>query len=275
MEVVDIIIFGGQSNMQGQSDRLSECEEVAGALEYRLIEDSLIPLKNPVGETVRYDGTPGTPFDIKITAETLPAVTEWLNAHVIAASTYGNTNLVPSFCREYIKETKRRVVAVHVAKGSTEIKSWLPGTEGYKMILKKSHAAISKVKKKFSVGRILFVWLQGESDALKNHSKEYYKESLTTLANALKDCVCVEKFGIIRVGRFTRDDRDLEIISAQDEICAENPFFLMLTKIATDLNEKDEYMNPEAKGHFSATGLEILGKDAGASLGRQINELKI
>ena len=29
MKQVDIIIFGGQSNMQGQSDRLSECEEVA------------------------------------------------------------------------------------------------------------------------------------------------------------------------------------------------------------------------------------------------------
>jgi hypothetical protein len=49
------MIFGGQSNMMGQCERLSESEIVAGALEYRYLTDSLKPLSNPVGEIIRVD----------------------------------------------------------------------------------------------------------------------------------------------------------------------------------------------------------------------------
>ena len=73
-------------------------------------------------------------------------------------------------------------------------------------------------------------------------------------------------FGIIRVGRFTNDDRDTEIISAQDEICREDESFEMLTDIATELNQIDEYMNPYVKGHYSAKGLELLGSSAAKAL---------
>ena len=59
--MTDVIIFGGQSNMQGQSERLSENVPVKSALEYRLLTDSLVPLSNPVGEDIRYDGTAGDP----------------------------------------------------------------------------------------------------------------------------------------------------------------------------------------------------------------------
>jgi hypothetical protein len=77
----------------------------------------------------------------------------------------------------------------------------------------------------------------------------------------------VEKFGIVRVGRFTNDDRDLEIIGAQDEVCAENDAFLMLTDIAVELNKQPMYMNPVVEGHYSAKGLEKLGAEAGTALG--------
>ena len=271
MKTVDVIIFGGQSNMQGQTERLSECEVVEGALEYRLLDDTLLPLKNPVGETIAYDGGVGFDFKEKITSETLHLLNKWVSTNVLGAASHGNTCLVPAFCRAYIEQTGASVVAVHAAKGSTEIKEWLPGAAGYDIILKKTNAAISKAKGEgFSIGKVLFVWLQGESDALKSNTKAYYKEKITELANALKSDLGVKGFGIIRVGRFTRDDRDLEIISAQDEVCVENPFFIMLTKITTELNEKPEYMNPEAKGHYSAAGLELIGKVSGEALGKAV-----
>ena len=69
------------------------------------------------------------------------------------------------------------------------------------------------------------------------------------------------------MGRFTNDERDLEIISAQTEVCAENSDFLMLTEIATELNAQNEYMNPFVSGHYSAKGLEKLSIDAGNTLG--------
>ena len=59
MKKIDVILFGGQSNMQGQSEALSENTPVAGAYEYRLFGNALLPLQNPVGENIRYDGKKG------------------------------------------------------------------------------------------------------------------------------------------------------------------------------------------------------------------------
>ena len=49
----DILIFSGQSNMQGQTEALPfPNDPVSDALEYRLLTDSLVPLMHPVGETI-------------------------------------------------------------------------------------------------------------------------------------------------------------------------------------------------------------------------------
>ena len=42
--MTDVVVFGGQSNMQGQSEALSEREIVKNALEYRLLTDTFVPL---------------------------------------------------------------------------------------------------------------------------------------------------------------------------------------------------------------------------------------
>ena len=249
---MDIIIFSGQSNMQGQSECLSENNTVNRAYEYKWLTDELIPLKNPVGENITYHKTAG--YDLMPQTD----ARLWVKGHATGAACYGNTNLVPSFCRTYIELTDRDVIAVHVAKGSTNISDWLPDTTIYDVLTAKARAAIKKV----SPDRILFVWLQGESDAIAGMPKDRYKEQMRALCTALKQDVGIELFGVIRVGRFTCDDRDMEIISAQDEICREDADFAMLTDIATELCEQTEYMNPNCKGHYSAKGLELLGRKA-------------
>ena len=122
---MDILIFSGQSNMQGQSEALTDTEPVCGAYEYQWLSDQLVPLCNPVGENITYDKTAGE----AVTKET--NIYGWLAAHVTGAACYGNTNLVPKFCENYRKVTGSEILAVHIAKGSTEIKEWLPGTPGY------------------------------------------------------------------------------------------------------------------------------------------------
>ena len=256
---MDILIFGGQSNMQGQTERLSECEPVDEAWEYRFLEDRLIPLKNPVGENIRYDMTEGYPPGV----DGVPLGT-WLADHGVGSACYGNTNLVPSFCRTYTEITKRQVLAVHAAKGSTKISEWLPEAPIYDVLIRKARGAIQKVNPE----RTFSVWLQVESDAIASVAKDDYKADLHVLCDALKADLGINLFGIIRVGRFTNDDRDLEIISAQDEICREDEDFVMLTDIATELNQKDEYMNPNIKGHYNAKGLELLGNAAAKTLGK-------
>ena len=258
----DVILFCGQSNMQGQSERLTNMDEIEGAYEYRFLEDRIKPLSNPVGECIRYDGTEGYVCHKK---EDIPV---WLGDHVLGSATGGFTNLVPEFCRAYHQKCGREILAVHAAKGSTKIAEWLPGTSGYDFIVKKAKAAIRKLEETDQKGRVLLAWLQGESDAIAGNSTEYYKEKLCELLEALKKDVGVEKFGIIRVGRFTNDEKDEAIMLAQDEICRENSDFLMLTRIAIELNQIPEYMNPYVRGHYSATGLEKLGAAAGETLGQ-------
>lgn len=242
--------------MQGQSECLTENDVVNDAYEYKWLTDELLPLQNPVGENITYSMDKG----YEVTPET--RIPLWLKEHVLGAACYGNTNLVPSFCRTYTDITKRQVLAVHAAKGSTRISEWLPGTPIYDVLIRKARGAIQKVNPE----RIFFVWLQGESDAVASVTKHDYKTALLLLCDALKADLEIDLFGIIRVGRFTNDDRDTEIISAQDEICREKDDFVMLTDIATELNKKNKYMNPFVKGHYSAKGLELLGRVAAETL---------
>jgi hypothetical protein len=255
---MDVIIFSGQSNMQGQSERLSENDVVNDAYEYKWLADELLPLQNPVGENITYSLSQGE----DVTPET--HLSSWLKEHALGAACYGNTNLVPSFCRTYTEITKRQVLAVHAAKGSTKISEWLPEAPIYDVLTRKARGAIQKVNPE----RIFFVWLQGESDAIASVAKDDYKADFHVLCDALKADLGIDLFGIIRVGRFTNDDRDIEIISAQDEICREDENFAMLTDIATELNQQNEYMNPHVKGHYSAKGLELLGSAAAKTLGK-------
>ena len=247
--------------MQGQSEALTSTEIIPNAFEYRYLDNKLIPLKNPVGEDITFDEMQGYRFDNGVDQQ------EWLNLHVTGSACYGHTNLVPEFCWSYTKTTGNKVIAVHIAKGSTVIDDWLPGGAGYEIIVKKACTAIKAAKLRENVDRVFFVWLQGESDAISGNSKGYYKQKIVEFCQALKKDIGIEKFGIIRVGRFTNDERDLEIISAQNEVCIENANFLMLTEIATELNSRKEYMNAFVRGHYSAKGLEKLGMEAGKNLG--------
>lgn len=256
----DLIIFAGQSNMQGQSETVLPDGAMRGCYEYKMLSDEIVPLATPVGENVRKDGSEGE----QITEET--DLGKWLDEHALGAACYGNTNLVPAFCKKYVNESNRYVIAVHAAKGSTMVSDWLPGTEEYDALIRKSIAAVKKAREGYEVENVYAVWLQGESDAIFAPDKKAYKEKLSCLAGELFEKVGVDKFGIIRVGRFTRDERDDEIIEAQNEICREDERFLMLTEIATELNENPEYMHPTIGGHFSAKGLQKLGAAAAEAL---------
>lgn len=257
---MDIIIFSGQSNMQGESERLSSTDIIAGAYEYRYLTDTAVPLRNPVGEDITYDGTYGFPFTHGTDLKT------WLEVHALGSACFGYTNLVPSFCDAYYRKTNRAVLAVHAAKGSSAMDKWMPGTPQYELLVKKSQAAIRYAEAHGGAERIFFVWLQGESDAIQVKSKQEYKESITTLFDALSDALGIERFGIIRVGHFCGDSRDMEIIDAQDELCREHNGFLMLTTLTEQLELSADGMHPDIPGHFSARGLELLGEAAGDAL---------
>ena len=250
---MDIIIFSGQSNMQGETEGLpTNNEAVAGAKEYRLLSDSLIPLRHPVGEDIEGD--------------------------LLEGAYKGCGTLVPAFCRAYVKQTGREVIAVHAARGSTVIEQWLRGTERQKWAITKAKSAIAKAKACGEVEHIYFVWLQGESDAIKQTTEKEYYNRLITLKNEWKEEVGIEKFGVIKVGYFTsvacwiegdmadKKAWDETIMRAQERAVETDKDFVMLARICPELSLNETYINPKASGHYNNAGMEMIGTEAGKTL---------
>ena len=257
---MDVIIFGGQSNMQGQAEKRLWDTPVQNAWEYKYLQDTAVPLADPAGENITYELTAGNAIHDD------SEIADWLKRHVLGAACYDRATLVPAFCDTYVKETGREVLAVHAAKGSTQVHDWLPGTPGFDALVAKSRGALRYAAGHGGVGHVDFVWLQGESDAIFQVTETQYAERIRLLCAALREALGIEHFGIIRVGRFTKDERDLQIMGAQERVCREDEAFVMLTDIAEQLNSDPEAMNPNIGGHFGAVGLERLGKAAGAAL---------
>ena len=158
---MDVLIFGGQSNMQGQTEGCPIVnEEVKNAYEYRKQINEIIPLKHPVGEDFTWE-------------------------KLLLSSHNGGGSLVPDFCHIYAKKTGRKVLAIHVARGSTTIAEWQKGTQRYHVMAEKIKRGIEKASEIEKVEHIYYVWLQGESDAIIETTKEDYLESLIRYKNNL------------------------------------------------------------------------------------------
>lgn len=229
--------------MQGQTEAVVKERPVKKALEYKYLQDSLVPLNHPVGEDI---------------ANLL------LGAHLRRGS------LLPSFAKAYSKKVRQSVVVVHAAKGATSVDEWLKNSDEGRHRYDKAVDKINKAKAKLpALNKTYFIWLQGESDALKSTSRKDYKSRLTQLKNDLKADCNIDKFMIIKVGYFAYNfgeaDKDRVIMKAQEELCKEDSDFLMLTDITSKLSLNKKFINPEATGHYNNLAMRILGARAGKS----------
>lgn len=116
---MDVLIFSGQSNMQGSTGEICNLPPHKGVYEYKYITDELVPLKSPVGENI--------------------------GENVLWASALGGGSMVPYFCNEYAK-MRGEVTAIHVAKGDSTIAQWQKGTERFEIAIDKIVKGIKKRK---------------------------------------------------------------------------------------------------------------------------------
>lgn len=256
MKKTDIIIFSGQSNMQGETEALPQPNnEIENAFEYRFLSDELIALKHPVGENI--------------------------GNSLLCCSNLGRGNLVPDFCRAYTEQSGNSVVAIHAARGSTTISDWLKGTDRYNALIEKVKAGIKKTTETTQINKIYLVWLQGESDSINRTSKDDYKKQLAEFKNCLKTEIGINKFCLIEIGYFcftadfitdrTKEDGKLcdeEIMKAQEELPCEDSDFILLTQITKELSLNREYINPEVDGHYNNKAMTIIGSTAGKALAK-------
>lgn len=240
---MDILFFGGQSNMEGQTEALPvDHADVPGCVEYKLLERKYVPLHHPAGEEV-------PPY--------------------LAGTYLGHGSLLPDFCRRYHKFRDVTVAAVHAAQGATTIDDWDPEKPLYAAAVEKLKAALADAPE--PVEHIYYIWLQGESDAIRDLPADQYYEKLLHFKDCLKRDCGIEKFGIIRVGYFTTPEKDEPIMEAQERAAREDSDFLMLTRITSQLTEdirNPDFINPEYSGHYNNRAMTVIGKDAGETLGR-------
>ena len=232
--------------MQGQTEAELAEPPVEGAREYRILTDSLRPLRHPVGEDI---------------GELL------LGAHL------GRGSLVPYFAAAYIAETGKNVVAVHAAKGATLLSQWEKDSETGKERYAKTIEKIGAAKRKCSgIEKVYYIWLQGESDALAATEEKSYRESLVRYKNDLKADAGIDSFMIIEVGYFASHfggrEKDEKIMRAQEEVCREEEDFVLLTDITKKLSLDERYTNPEAVGHYNNAAMKIIGETAGKAAAR-------
>ena len=231
--------FAGQSNMEGQTEGLpADCSPVEGVKEYKYQTRSFVSLHHPAGEDV-------PPY--------------------LFGANDGYGSLLPDFCRSYRKIRQVPVIAVHTAKGATTIDDWDPAGPLYQAAVSKLKAALEDAGEKPE--HIYFIWLQGESDAIRGLTEKEYYEKLLAFKNALKSDGGIERFGIIRVGYFTCDGKDEPIIAAQEKIVEDDSDFIMLTRITEQLSKDPAYLNPTAAGHYNNAAMTIIGTEAGTKLG--------
>ncbi len=250
---IDILIFGGQSNMEGQTECLPVPNDIVpNAWEYCLLSDTLRPVCHPVGEDLE---------------------------PLLGPASYGFGSLAPDCCRAYVTATGRAVVMIHAAQGATTIAEWQKGTPRYEKVIEKLRAGIRKAATRGTVKNIYYLWLQGESDAICRTTAEDYAARLTAYKNDLKQDVGIHRFGIIQVGYFCGTVRwlpdrtheegrwDDEVIQqAQEAVVAQDPDFVMLTREAVPMSLDAQFINPSEDGHFNNRGLAILGTLAGNAL---------
>lgn len=250
---IDVLIFGGQSNMEGQTEALP-CpnDEVANAWEYRLLSDGLKPVCHPVGEDID---------------------------NLLGGASYGFGSLAPDCCRAYTEASGRQVVMIHAAQGATTVAQWQKGEPRYAKAMEKIQKGIARAAEKGTVKNIYYVWLQGESDAIEHTTEDEYAARLTAYKNALKEDAGISRFGIIRVGYFcgtvrwmtdrTKEEGkadDEAIMRAQERVVADDADFVMLTRKTATMSLDARFINPAEDGHFNNLGLSLLGEAAGHAL---------
>lgn len=257
---MDVLIFMGQSNMQGSTGEKCDFPLDENLFEYRYLTDEIVPLTSPVGETI--------------------------GEEVLGAATLGNGSLVPFFCKAYAEKRKGKVLAIHTARSGTNIDEWKSGEERFNVAVAKIKAGLNKANEMEKTERVAVVWLQGESDALRYLPKKDYAEKLTAFKNALKEEFNFDKFGIIKTGYFAaysgwvegtfeeKKAADEEIMAAQEEVAKEDTDFTVLTDVTKKLSVDDRYLNPKEGGpHYNNAGMQIIGEAAGAALAKKIGVL--
>lgn len=239
---VDVIFFMGQSNMSGAGGDASAAPSVSedAGMEFRAVSDPtrLYPITEPFGIN-----------------ENNPS-----GLHEYPGAKKGS--MVSAFVNRYHELTGRKVIAVSISMGATDMNQWkTPGvTED---VTKRFETTMSYLKDNgYKAGHVYVLWLHGESDGIEGTDPGVYKTALDDIMRPLF-IGGVNKVFIIVPGR-TIDYRDIlkGIIDIQKQICAESPYYALATTVLSKVSA--EYMKDQY--HYNQHILNLVGIKAAESV---------
>ena len=235
---VDLIFFMGQSNMSGAGGDASLAPEVSedAGQEFRAVSDPtrLYPITEPFG----------------INENDPTGLNEFPGAK--------KGSMVSAFVNEYYKDCGRKVIAVSVSMGATDMAKW--ETDGVRADIKRRYDNATSYLKNcgYNIGHIYVVWLHGESDAIEGTDPEAYK---TALDNIMRPMFIdgLQKVFIITPGR-TIDYKDIfkEIRDVQKQISEESAYYAIATTVLSRVSP--EYMRDQY--HYNQHVLNMVGIEA-------------
>lgn len=249
LKEADLILFMGQSNMSGAGgDALQAPDLIKGAgYEYKAITrpDELCVLQEPFGEKEHKEG--------------------YLDDQELLER---GGSLVTSFVNAYYKETKERVVAVSASRGSAQISSF----NRYlveDVIERLENAKKVMTEQKVNIRHIYMVWFQGETDAYLATTSDQYIGGMQNLLHTLQP-YGVERCFLIQIGNVVMAGETIDtsyIQAVQENLCAGDENFILVSTLPKEISEPP-FM--EDGIHFTQTGLNLIGEEAGKNAGNYV-----
>ncbi len=242
-QLVDLLLFMGQSNMAGRGDAaLAPAVPPGMGFEYRAVTDPahLHPLAEPFGK-----------------AENDPA---GVNEPGMKTG-----SMVSAFVNACTAQTGVPIVGVSCAKGGSAIAEWLPGTPYYADAVRRTRSAQTFLAKNgYTVRHSALVWCQGCTDGDLHTPKEVYKQNTDRVLHTFMADTGLETCFLIQIGN-QRDEPTLYLPmqQAQEELAEAYPDIVMVSR---------KFKTFAAKGlmkdvfHYLQPAYNEVGEEAGRNV---------
>lgn len=232
-KTVDLVIFAGQSNMEGPGGNPALAPEIAKGTGYEFVDGinftGLKDLVEPIG------------MDEK---------------GVFVGRNPGGT-MASAFAKTYYESTGVPVMAVYAAKGGTSIDGFWKHPLAQEQFLSKYTDTLNWCKKNgVTVRHKYCVWLQGESDV--NTPPETYINDISVLFAPLIDNGLEQVFIVLPGNWKYRPTAMDNVIATQKMLCENSPYFTLGTGVLHSLSE--DYLVDQV--HYNQVALNLAGVGA-------------
>lgn len=250
--VVDLVIFMGQSNMAGRGVTSTEHPEKAPTVpnghgyEFKAISDPT-KLYNIV-----------EPFGIKEN-----------NSSGVNDGTMKTGSMVAAFANSYYAYTGIPIVAVSCSKGGSNIGQWQPNEAFLNdAITRYNKAKTWLTNNNYTIRRQFMVWCQGEADAKTGTEEDaYINQTKLMIEEMMKHGV--EKCFMVRIGQYVGESNlHTDMILLQTKMCKT---YENLILVSTDFASLAELGLMKDEQHYLQEGYNITGTNAGKHVAFYIN----